>query len=63
MGKPRFGYAPRPDVGPEEVRIARARAWQFIFDCHAKKKAGEANAGGGTKGPEHDHPAERILPR
>ena len=28
-----------PDITPEQAKDARARAWKFIFDCHAKKKA------------------------
>jgi hypothetical protein len=24
---------------PEQARDVRARAWAFIFDCHARKKA------------------------
>jgi hypothetical protein len=25
-------------ITPEQARDARARAWAYIFDCHAKKK-------------------------
>jgi hypothetical protein len=42
-----------PDITPEQAKDARARAWEFIFDCHAKKKA--ARPGGpddGTKSKE-----------
>jgi hypothetical protein len=37
-------FTSSPDTRPEEVRDARARAWAYIFDCHAKKKA--ARSGG-----------------
>ena len=36
------------DITPEQARDARACAWAFIFDCHAKKKAarpGDLDAG------------------
>ena len=38
-----------PDFTPEQARDARARAWRFVFDCYAKKKAltGKEKAGGG----------------
>jgi hypothetical protein len=32
----------------EQARDVRARAWSFIFDCYAKKKAA-ARAGDGEK--------------
>ena len=60
---PRAIRAPRPGPTPEQARDVRARAWRFVFDCYAKKKAGDRDAGDGMKGPEHDHPARRILPR
>jgi hypothetical protein len=28
-----------PGTTPEQARNARARAWVFILDCHAKKTA------------------------
>jgi hypothetical protein len=31
--------APGLDIAPEQARDARARAWKFVFDCHAKKNA------------------------
>ena len=36
-------------VTAEEARNIRARAWHFVFDCYAKKKAltGKEKAGGG----------------
>ena len=32
-------FRPAPRLTPDEARDARARAWAFIFDCYAKKKA------------------------
>ncbi len=55
--------APLSGPGQVQGRDVRARAWRFVFDCYAKKKAGEGDAGDGMKGPEHDHPAGRILSR
>jgi hypothetical protein len=28
-----------PGISPKEARDCRALAWQFVFACHAKKKA------------------------
>ena len=50
---PRVTVKATPDITEEQARDARARAWAFIFDCHAKKKA--ARPGGpddGTKSKE-----------
>ncbi len=64
MSKSRITSTPRSDIPLEQARDLRARAWDYVFACNeAKKKAGEENAGGGTKGHKHDHPARRILPR
>jgi len=30
-------YRPKPGLTPDQSRDARARAWRFVFDCHAKK--------------------------
>ncbi len=30
---------PTPGMTPQEARDVRARAWHFVFDCYAKKKA------------------------
>jgi hypothetical protein len=41
MNSPRATSPPHPDVISEQDREARARAWAFVFDCFAKKKAVE----------------------
>lgn len=65
MGKPDIAYALSSDASLEQARDVRARAWRYVFDCHAKKKAGATHyAGDEAKGPdEHDRPAPPILPR
>ena len=30
---------PRINTTPDQARDIRARAWAFVFDCHAKKEA------------------------
>jgi hypothetical protein len=35
----RIVVKPNPGVTPDGAREARARAWRFVFDCYAKKKA------------------------
>jgi hypothetical protein len=53
---------PTPGITSEEARNTRARAWRYVFDCHAKK-----NAAGTSGGEDHarkeinDSRAERIL--
>ncbi len=34
----RISVHPRTSISPEEARDCRARAWQFVLACHAKKK-------------------------
>jgi hypothetical protein len=31
-------FRPAPGITAEQAKDARARAWEFIFDCHAKKR-------------------------
>lgn len=50
---PRVALKATSGITDEQARDARARAWSYIFDCHAKKKA--ARPGGpddGTKSKE-----------
>ena len=62
MSKLPIIHAPPNDITPEQARDLRALAWRYVFDCYqAKKKAGVTSTGDGTKGPENDHPAPRIL--
>ena len=39
--------APGLDIAPEQARDARARAWKFVFDCHAKNATSVPGANGG----------------
>ena len=52
----------RRDITPEQARDARARAWVFVFDCYAKKKA--TCPGGQVAGKEIDERSgNRIVPK
>jgi hypothetical protein len=42
-----------PGISPKEARDCRALAWQFVFACHAKKKA--ARSGGPDDAEEIDN--------
>jgi hypothetical protein len=52
----------RPGATPEQTRDARARAWAFVFECYAKKKAarlgspddGEESRNASTAKPEYN---------
>lgn len=65
MGSPHIIYTPRSDATPDRERATLGRAWALIFSDYdeQKKKAGDRDAGDEMKGPKHDHPARRILPR
>jgi hypothetical protein len=39
VAEPRNSYSTAPGITLEEARDVRARAWAFVFQCHAKKKA------------------------
>ncbi len=39
MNEPRSFARPHPRLTSEQCRDVRARAWAFVFECHAKKKA------------------------
>ncbi len=62
--KPRITDRPHPGIGAEDARDIRARAWAFVFDCHARKAAAGANGNrDDTKeGPLDDFRAETSLP-
>ena len=36
---PRIVVRSHSGITPDQAREARARAWRFVFDCYAKKKA------------------------
>ncbi len=60
----RLIYIPRPDATPEGELNSLASIYAFVLKCgQERRKAGDRNAGDGMKGLEHDHPAQRILPR
>jgi len=46
MSKERIVHVTHEGVEPEQARSLRARAWRFVFDCWAQKKAA------GTSGDE-----------
>lgn len=48
---------------PEQAYDARARAWAFVFDCHASKKAGVTSTGDDMREePQNDSHAEPSVP-
>lgn len=51
---PRVAVRPHPVISDEAARGIRARAWRFVFDCYAKKKAatGQEEAGVSTAGED-----------
>jgi hypothetical protein len=54
VSEPRLTISPAPGITPEQARDARARAWAFIFQCHAKKNAAgvtSTNGDDAMKGP------------
>ena len=64
MSDPRITYTPRPDATPEGERVALAEVYRYLlFESDASKRAARPTAPNETKGPEHDRPAQRILPQ
>lgn len=64
MSSARVVHVSRTDIDATQARDARARAWKFIFDCHAKKKAAGVTStdGDDTKGRSvNDFRAHTIL--
>jgi hypothetical protein len=43
MDSSRIFYRPPSSPSSEQIRAARARAWIFIFDCHARNEAASAS--------------------
>jgi hypothetical protein len=39
MSDSRLTHLSSGSITPEQARDTRARAWRFVFDCYAKKKA------------------------
>ncbi len=46
----------------QQARDLRARAWAFVFQCYAKKKAAGATSTNGdeAKGSQHDRPNHSV---
>lgn len=61
----RLIYTPHPDATPEGELNSLTSIYAYVLKCgQERRKAGDRDAGeDGMKGPKHDHPAERILPR
>jgi hypothetical protein len=54
MNQPRRFTEPHPRPASEQCRDVRARAWAFVFQCQAKKKAAgvtSTNGDDAMKGP------------
>lgn len=49
---------PRPNLPPEQARDARARAWKFVFECHAKKQAASPGRPDDAEESKNDRTAE-----
>jgi hypothetical protein len=61
---PRTAARPDQSFTPEQARDARARAWAYVFDCHAKKNATGVTSTGGDntkEGSENDFRANNII--
>ena len=55
---------PRINTTPVQARDIRARAWAFVFECHAKKNAAGMTSTNGddAKGSRNDR-AKKSIPR
>ncbi len=49
---------PRLDLPSEQTRDVRARAWTFVFKCHARKKASRPGGPDDAKEFRNDRTAE-----
>jgi transposase-like protein len=63
MGSSRIAYRPPSELPSEQIRAARARAWIFVFDCYARKKAAPASRPDDAEGGSSDTRANAILPK
>ncbi len=50
-----------PESTTQQMRDARARAWAYIFECHARNKGGPATAQDDPKENEDDRDAPRSI--
>lgn len=54
---------PTSCLTPKQARDERARAWAFVFECHAKKKAGVTSTGDDMRGKaQSDSHAKPSVP-
>jgi hypothetical protein len=49
------------DATPAQPRDARARAWLFVFDCYAKKKAAHPGGPGDAERRSNEIRAKTII--
>jgi hypothetical protein len=52
-----------PDASSGHTRDARARAWVFVFQCYAKKKAASPGGPDDAEEPQNDRTAEPEYSR
>ena len=62
MVKPSVTYSPTSNPTSGQAHDARARAWSFVFDCHANKNAAGMTSTGDddAKGSQHDRAKTSI---
>ena len=64
MDSTRLTYNSLPDATPESELDALVAVYRYLlFESDASKRAARPTAQNETKGPEHDRPAQRILPQ
>ena len=63
MSNSRTVLASRSDLTPEQASDARGRAWAFVFECHAKKKAARPGGPDDAEEPKNDRTAEPEYSR
>ncbi len=61
---PNIVVKPTCALSPEQARDARARAWAFVFECHAKKRGRLADKSGldDAKEGSNDSRANSSIP-
>lgn len=62
MAEAHIPRSPTTGPTPGQTRDTRARAWAFVFDCHANKNAVgvDSTNGDDAKGSENDRAKESI---
>jgi hypothetical protein len=61
MGNGRIPYCRPSGNTSKQVRDARVRAWVFVFDCYARKKAAPSSRPDDAEGESSDDRASTIL--